>query len=132
MKLNPCEYPWPSISGVRNWGFHQMKCTRYMTVLRNVKPISLLSLWFLQMNWIPYEHYVWYFEIEMVIKYSKIYPNITERYLLSLLCFFFFEFYFEKFEQTLLFFKIFHWRIFVKKHEITFQTIMLLFLFFDF
>ena len=32
-----------SISGVRNQRFHQKKCARYMTVLRNVEPIPLLS-----------------------------------------------------------------------------------------
>ena len=59
--------------------------------------------------------------------------------LISYIFFFFFfvffsqnKFYFEKFQHTLFFFKIFHWRIFVKKHEISFQTIMLLFLFSDF
>ena len=56
--------------------------------------------------------------------------------LISYIFFFFFfvffsqnKFYFEKFQHTLFFFKIFRWRIFVKKHEISFLTIMLLFLF---
>ena len=64
---------------------------------------------------------------------NKSYPYCFIYFHLFLFSFSFFsqnKFYFEKFKQSYILFKIFQWTIFVKKHEILFQTIMLLFPFF--
>ena len=67
------------------------------------------------MNWIPYEHHVWYFEIEMII---KILQNIPEYYWkVSSLSTMFFLFWilFWKIWTNIIFLQNFSWKNFCKK-----------------